>query len=124
MAEYDPSFVDVIRRAREGEISFVELLSAFLTTTVMLPSSTFVGGGQHVSPIFYERDGNAMIAVFSSLELIGSDVSDSAPYAATISGLDVVKGAKEGVGIGVNPGTDIGFEIDAATVSQIRTASP
>ena len=58
--------------------------------------------------------------MFTRLDLIGDDVRSVAPFAMTISGRDLFRGTQAGIGITVNAGSEVGFEIDAHTVQSVR----
>lgn len=102
-----------------------DLVVSLLESVVVVPSGAeFDSGRGAFQPVLYPRGDVQMMAVFSTFERIGDSIKSIAPYAATMSGLDVIRRLAPGVGLVVNPGSQEGFEILPEAIELIRVSAP
>jgi hypothetical protein len=110
--------------ARDGELSFNTLIGIFAETTMIVPSTKdFREGADSFQPITFPFDGGDgyVMAVFTAQDR--TDAFDGiAPFQTALSGRQILGGLQPGVGIIVNPGTTLGFELDPAQVPTVVAA--
>jgi hypothetical protein len=106
--------------ARSGRLQMLDLVHEFLRSIVAVPSAKDPGpDGSGVSPVFFDKDGIQMVAVYSDLERAKRN-KDIAPFAMTITGQLLLRHFPSGFGIVVNPGFPICFDIPPSGIEQIR----
>lgn len=121
MREHDPKteLDEAIGRATRGESDGGDVLGLFARAVVIVPSRAAVGENfEGFSPVLYDRDGTAMLAVFTSLARAA--IAGGARYAITIGTRDLLRMMPEGHGIVVNPGHREGFELPPDGVARLR----
>ena len=110
--------------ARAGELSFDTLIGIFAETTLVVPSTKdFREGADNFQPITFPFDGGEgyVMAVFTAQDR--TDAFDGiAPFQTALSGRQILGGLQSDVGIIVNPGTDLGFELAPAQVPIVVAA--
>ena len=110
-----------IGRAIRGESEGADIPDLLLEATLVVPSGSAVGprfvGFQ---PVLYERDGTPVLGVFTSLEK-ASLVATLAPYAVTLTGIELLAIMPPDHGLVVNPGHAEGFDMPPSGVARLRT---
>jgi len=95
-------------------------LGAFMNGRVILAS---VPGGAQLEgfqPLVISNGQSGYLCVFSSTERIAAMLGTATDHVfAEMSGLDVVRGSTEGLGIAINPGSE-GLEISPAIVVKLK----
>lgn len=99
--------------AKAHRITMVQMLRALLGAELTVPSGGEVaadGGG--FRPVLFDKAGTPMIACFTAPERI-EGIEHLAPYALKMPAHAFLRQVPAGHGIVINPGQEIGFEIDA-----------
>lgn len=118
------SLSDAVQAARSGELDFRGLLGEFVAAQVVVPSGASLQDGRgEFQPVTYAVEAVTFVAVFTTLER-ASSLGDMAPYATTMSGLDVLRRVRPGGGVVVDPGSADGFQIDPELVESIVASAP
>lgn len=110
----------VILEASQQLTDYVRLLTSLLESTICVPSTTPVSKYlNELTPVFFDRDGTQMLAVFSAKSRIRSLVN-VAPYVLETKSTAIVKTLQPELGIVVNPGWDVVFDITPQGLLAIR----
>lgn len=110
-----------IASGRSGDLDVAGVVNTLLSSILFVPSGAEVSDGRgQVQPVLFDRGGVAYMAVFTAMDRIG-DFAEMAPYAVALGGSDVVRGLAPGSGLVVNPGDELGFEVDPSTLDSIRS---
>jgi len=97
--------------AREGRLPLRQFLSALLSSDVALPSRTEIkGDGSDFDPIIFSKDGQPMLAIFTSLERAALFRSE-APFALVTNAKEIFRRLPKEYGIVVNPRSSQGFDM-------------
>ena len=123
MADRDLTpFEAAIVAAQAGELPLSDVLDAFERSRVHIPSRTEAPGGdlRLLQPLVFDREGAAMLAVFSHPDRIG-DFATDAPYVLELLGSDLVRVVPPGSGVVVNPRHVVGLEIVPSLLDILRT---
>lgn len=111
-----------IGEAKAGTIGIDAMLDTLLDSALVVPSGSEIGAdGTGFQPVLFDRDGTPMVAVFTTPERIG-EIGEIAKYALSISAREFVRRVPSGHGVVINPGQDLGFEIDAAGLQRLVAA--
>lgn len=118
------SSVDLIDRAivrtRNGELGMQTLLWVFASRVVLVASTAEPQPDlSDLQPVLFERDGESLLTVFTNTvnsDLLGTE----APYLVAVAGEDLIRRMPAGVGIVVNPRSQLGFEVPARGVAAFR----
>jgi SseB protein N-terminal domain len=119
------SSVDLIDRAivrtRNGELGMQTLLWVFASRVVLVASTAEPQPDlSDLQPVLFERDGESLLTVFTNT--VNSDLlAAEAPYLVAVAGEDLIRRMPDGVGIVVNPRSQLGFEVPARGVAAFRT---
>jgi hypothetical protein len=109
-----------IANTQRGIQSIHDVIELFLRSKVFVPSGTSISEiGEGLTPLQFDREHETMVAAFCSPER-ALKFGDLAPYGVLMYGRDLVKWMEDGLGIVVNPGWEIGFEIPVAGVRKLR----
>ena len=117
--ELEQSLLDGIR----GEVRQTVFISAFLTTPVFALSRTETSGeaAEGFSPLVLSTVGGApMLPLFTDLARVPGDYLEIAPHTVALTGGRFVASVADEVGIVVNPGHPIGFELSPGALAAIR----
>lgn len=97
------------------------VIGAFMSAEVyFLSREEVTGENKNAQPMMLTNpSGEAVVAVFTTLERIPSSYIDQAPYGVKVQGATVVR-ALENTGFVVNPGDELSFEIPADGVAILR----
>ena len=113
--------------ARDGEKSIAEFLEELFQSQIVVLLDKEIGENGHWNPsavplILSDPAGISMLAIFTSLDRAAPWVTQypSHPHALLVDFSWVVKGIRNDVGIAINPGYELGAEINPETTAQIR----
>ncbi|MEG2577436.1 MAG: SseB family protein [Glutamicibacter sp.] len=97
------------------------VIGAFMSAEVyFLSRDEVTGENKNAQPMMLTNpSGEAVVAVFTTLERIPSSYIDMAPYGVKVQGATVVR-ALENTGFVVNPGDELSFEVPADGVAILR----
>ena len=97
------------------------VIGAFMSAEVyFLSREEVTGENKNAQPMMLTNpSGEAVVAVFTTLERIPSSYNDKAPYGVKVQGATVVR-ALENTGFVVNPGDELSFEVPADGVAILR----
>jgi len=121
-----PDLEAVIARSAQGER--LDLVGALLGATLVVPTRREVGPHfEGFDPVFYASGQVPVLVVFTSLDRARA-TTDLATVALTMTGSDLLLRMSSGYGLGVNPGSDRGFELSPsgvqAAAARARAAEP
>lgn len=117
--ELEQALADGIR----GTVRQTVFISAFLTTPVYALSRTEASDDatQGFSPLVLSTtEGAPMLPLFTDLSRVAADYLEVAPHAVALTGGRFVASVADEVGIVVNPGHPIGFELSPGALAAIR----
>lgn len=117
-----------IADARAGKLPVVDLLRVFANSPVFVPTATEVlADGSGFQPLTVEKNGAPMVACFTGFDRMGDDARKVAPYCMQIPGGGFLQMIPGGIGLVVNPGSELGFEMSpdglARFVAEVLTPS-
>ncbi|MEF9979830.1 MULTISPECIES: SseB family protein [Actinomycetes] len=97
------------------------VIGAFMSAEVyFLSRDEVTGENKNAQPMMLTNpSGEAVVAVFTTLERIPSSYIDMAPYGVKVQGATVVR-ALDNTGFVVNPGDELSFEVPADGVAILR----
>lgn len=99
--------------AKAQRITTAQMLRALLGADLTVPSGGEVAAdGSGFRPILFDKAGTPMIACFTAPERI-EGINDLAPYALTTPAHAFLRQVPADHGVVINPGQEIGFEIEA-----------
>ncbi len=102
-----------IARARTGDLSPDVVMWTFAASEVLFLNNTPVSGDQPPEdPMLLTRDDGRFLATFPYRDLIPGDFLEGRDVVA-IPALELLRRLPAGVGLMVNPGTRLGFEVPA-----------
>ena len=121
MTDPSPSVVDLaITRARDGRLSMQSVLWSFAASTVYVPSGADPGPDRAgLRPVYYSKDGSQMLAVFTSPSG-ATTIGDLAQYLVTFGGAELLRTMPAADGLVVNPGSQLGFDIEPQGLAAFR----
>lgn len=109
-----------IGEAKAGKRGIDAMLDTLLEGDLVVPSGAAVDpDGAGFQPVLFDRDGVPMVAVFTGTERIG-EVGALAKYALSIGARDLLSRVPPGHGVVINPGQDLGFEIDPTGLERLN----
>jgi hypothetical protein len=117
--DLERALVDGIR----GTVRQTVFVSAFLTTPVYALSRTEASAdaADGFSPLVLSTTGGApMLPLFTDLGRVPAEYLDVAPHPVALTGGRFVASVADEVGIVVNPGHPIGFELSPGALAAIR----
>lgn len=97
------------------------VIGAFMSAEVyFLSRDEVTGENKNAQPMMLTNpSGEAVVAVFTTLERIPSSYIDMAPFGVKVQGATVVR-ALDNTGFVVNPGDELSFEVPADGVAILR----
>lgn len=110
-------FERVLHAAQQGRATVPDLLRAFAAADLMVPSASEVrADGSGLEPIALNPGAASRVACFSDPGRIDS-FAQIAPYAVRMKGIDLLRWLPAELGLIVNPGHEVGFELPAQGVA-------
>jgi hypothetical protein len=110
-----PGIEQSLASAMAGELDMGAFLVQFANAGIFLPSQTDPADGG-VQPLFLAPQGEARMAVFTARDRTTLFAS-AAPFTTVMLGRHILEGLQPGVGLLVNPGSGLGFEMDPVGVA-------
>jgi len=96
------------------------VLAEFWTESFVVPSGQDISQDpSRFQPVLFPRESDQMMAVFTDGSRIPPEVSRIAPFVVRLSGRDLLRGLRPGVGLVINPGSTLGLEILPDSVASI-----
>ncbi len=111
-----------LAKGKREDSSPVDVILALLNNEIFVLSREEVeDGSDSVDPLLLtNKDGGPMLAVFSHPSRVPETYAEVAPYALGIQGAVVVQSLSGDTGMVINPGHELGFEIDPEGVANIQ----
>ncbi|MFZ1983664.1 MAG: SseB family protein [Desulfatitalea sp.] len=107
--------------AQNGEISLTIFMQKLFESAIYVPSTEEVqSDGQGLQPLFYDRRGDSMVAIFTDLSRITEDFKRHANYCLGIAARRFIFGLPKGFGIVINPSHPVGLEISSAGLRSLK----
>ncbi|GAB2455829.1 hypothetical protein HD599_003156 [Conyzicola lurida] len=105
--------------AMNGELDMKSFLVRFADAAIIVPSVVDVASdAARFRPLLFEPDGESLMAVFTSRDR-ADRWAEAAPYSTVMLGRRIFEDLPDGVGILVNPGFGLGFQLAAAGIPAI-----
>ncbi len=106
--------------AKDGRIRFEDFLRILMRSAVHVSSGTEVmADGTGFQPLLFDKAEGTLMAVFTARER-ATRFGDKAPFCLTMTGEQLMQRVPEGLGLVLNPGFSVGFELPADGVQGIR----
>jgi len=120
----DPTPLEqAIATAHAGGSNLQPVAVAFMNARVILASAPDVTEAAGFQPLVISNGTTGFLCVFSSTEHIAAMLGAATTHLfAEMSGLDVVRGSTEGLGIALNPGSDQGVEFSPHIVAKLKAS--
>lgn len=121
-ATFDPTneLERVLVNVTNGRATFEEFLKMLMTSEVHVLSGAEVqADGTGFQPLLFDREQGTLMAVFTARER-GTLFGDNAPFCLTMTGRQLIERVPSELGIVLNPGFKVGFELPAQGVQDIR----
>lgn len=110
-----------IARTRDGQLSMQTLLWVFASRVVLVASTTDVQPDlAGLQPVLFERNGESLLTVFTNT-IRADALTEEAPYLVAVAGEDLIRRMPDGVGLVVNPRSELGFEVPARGIAAFRS---
>ena len=109
--------------ARAGRLSTQDFVRVMLSSEVHVLSGSDPGeDGREFAPLFYPHPttGDRMLAMYSSPARIGEDAK-RAPFMLTVECGDFLRRLPDDIGMVLNPGDTVGFELMPNVVASIAS---
>jgi hypothetical protein len=104
--------------SEKGTTSVGQVLDLLLKSDVAVPSgSEPQANGAGLDPLVFDKDGTKMVAVFTSLARVTQRTDMR--FVLTLRGRDLLARMPRGLGIVVNPGFTVGFEITPSAIADL-----
>ncbi|SDS16106.1 SseB family protein [Microterricola viridarii] len=107
-----------IARAQQGSVSPATLLWTLSASEIILLGTTAPSAGALPAAPFLLEDGTKTLLALFTHEERALPFREAHPAAAPVLGMTVLTRLPEGLGIIVNPGSRLGCEIPAASISE------
>jgi len=96
------------------------MVAILLDSVVYVPSLREIDEhGVGLQPAVFNHTGQQLIAIFSGLDR-AKVISEIAPFCISMTGLQLIERVPTGFGLVINPKFDLGLEIPADGVRNIR----
>jgi hypothetical protein len=106
---------------QQGRLEFQSVAWVLAATDLFLPSATEPTDAamESIAPLVVESDGQQFLAVFTASGRAAA-FAPAYGYLSVRTGFEVMRFMPPGVGLVVNPGSEIGFEMRADGVERLR----
>ncbi len=109
--------------AQKGELLLTDFMPKLLESQIYIPSTEEVQpNGKGLQPLFFDRQGNSMVAVFTDLSRITDEFKTHAKYCLCIVTKELLAGFPKDFGIVINPGHRVGIEIPPDGIDKLKNA--
>jgi len=114
---------EAIATAHAGGSDLQPVAVAFMNGRVILASVPDGSEAAGFQPLVLSNGTNGFLCVFTSTDRIAAMLGAATTHLfAEMSGLEVVRGSTEGLGIAINPGSDQGVEFSPAIVAKLKAS--
>lgn len=110
-----PGIEQSLAAAMVGELDMGAFLVQFANAGIILPLQTDPADGA-IEPLIFAPQGEPRLAVFTARDRTALFAS-AAPFSTVMLGRHVLEGLQADVGLLVNPGSGLGFELDPVGVA-------
>lgn len=108
-----------IQDARERRLGTRDLMRLLLASNLAVPSSTPVhADGTGFAPLVFEDAGMPLLVCFSELPRL-REYAEVAPHYLRMTGAELLRRMPQGMGLVVNPGSGIGFDLPPDGVAKV-----
>lgn len=108
-------------KAQNGELTMPEFLQLFLSENVAIASASEVmADWSGLQPLLFDKEGVHMISCFTGLSRM-EDFGDRASYALVVKGRDILERILPGMGLVINPGADVGFDLSPEGITRMAS---
>ena len=107
----------LLEQAQNGKTDFEIFMKKFLIEEIIVPSSVKIIDG-NFEPLLFNKEGTYMMASFTSRELLNLYEKEVKQY-LVVSGKQMLEQAPHDIGVVINPGYKIGFDISPKGIKQI-----
>jgi hypothetical protein len=115
------SLEEALLSTQNGEMSLSEFMPKLIDSQIYVPSIEEVkSDGQGLKPLFFDRQGKAMVAIFTDLSRITNNFKSHAQYCLSIVTRSFLNGLPEDFGIVINPSHPVGLEISSDGIQNIK----
>jgi hypothetical protein len=106
--------------AQNGEMQMSEFMPMLIDSQIYVPSIEEVQpDGQGLKPLFFDRQGKAMVAIFTDLSRITNDFKIHAQYCLGIVTRNFLIGLPKDFGIVINPSHPVGLEVSSDGIQKL-----
>ena len=114
-----PGVERAVTQVSAGVLTQRELMIQFLSTKLIVPSGQdFSDDASAFRPVVISKNDLQFMAVFTAGDFAGS-VATIAPFAAELSGREILAGLDPDMGLAVNPSLPYSFWLPKHTVAEI-----
>jgi hypothetical protein len=104
---------------RAGRLPMPDFLRQFVVSRIVVPSASEVTAGwQGFHPLVFRKQGVEMLACFTTAGRIGAS-AEKFPYYLEIRAAEFLKSLQPTVGVVVNPGNSVSFDISPEGIARI-----
>lgn len=115
------SLEESLLSAQNGEMPMSEFMPKLIDSQIYVPSTEEVQpNGQGLKPLFFDREGKAMVAIFTDLSRITGDFKSHAQYCLSIVTRIFLKSLPNDFGIVINPSHPVGLEISSEGIQNLK----
>ncbi len=107
----------LLEKTQKDQFNFENFMKRFLIEEIVVPSSIEIING-NFDPLLFNKDGIYMMASFTSIDLLEVYKREIKQY-LMIVGRQMLEQVPDGIGIVVNPGYEVGFDISPKGIKQI-----
>lgn len=118
----DPTPLEqAIATAHAGGSNLQPVAIAFMNGRVIVPSVPDADVSAGFQPLVISNGTTGFLCVFTSTERIAAMLGAATNHLfAEMSGLEVVRGSTEGLGIAINPGSEQGVEFAPSIIATLK----
>ena len=114
-----PGVERALTQVQAGVLTQRELMIQFLSATLIVPSGQdFSTDASAFRPVVVARKDEQFMAVFTARDL-AANVANIAPFAAELTGREILAGLDPDMGLTVNPSMQFSFWLPKHTVAEI-----
>lgn len=120
----DPTALEqAIAAARAEGTDLRPVLGAFMNGTVIVAGLAGSAAAAQFQPLVISNGTTGFLCVFSSTERIAAMLGPTPDNVFTeLRGLELVRVSTDGLGIAINPGSDLGVELSPSLVGDLRNS--
>ncbi len=112
--EFEKSLIDI----KSGKLSLPDFIRIFLENELIIPSAIEAQENGSIVPLFFNKEKQSMLSVFTSVSLLKLYESNIKHY-LIMSGKKVLIQLPPDNGLVINPGHSMGFDISVDGIKNI-----